>query len=173
MTTTNKQELAYCFSFSVSSDYGLHWDNSGGTGPATMQDYVTTVAKAFLADAIIQGVIGSDWVPVWGPVVQAGYSGDQASPTVHADATMGCYYSPSNNLFTIPIAGTNINSPFDVTLDFDVTTMQPWSGIDPSGAGKGNIAAGTYEGVQTLLAMTNSEGITMLEALKTYIPPTM
>jgi hypothetical protein len=171
MSTTNKQELAYCFSFSVGSAFGLQWPNSDGTGPQAMQDFVTTVATKFLADSTIQAVIGTDWVPVWGPVVQPGYSGDAANLTVHADATMGCYYSPSNNLFTIAIAGTNIDSPFDAMLDFDVSTIQLWSGIDQSGTStsKGNIAAGTYQGVQTLFGMTDNTGVKLLSALKAFI----
>lgn len=164
MSTYSSTQIVYTFSDSVGSAAGLSFDNSSGEGLATMQTYVTTVEKAVLADTTIQSLIGTDWTPVWGPVV---YANDTSGATVIADNTMGCYYSPSNKLFVVAIAGTNPSSPFDwLDEDFDVHTLVPWT--TAGGSGSGNISAGTNTGLQILLGMT-SGGSTMLQALASYI----
>jgi lipase (class 3) len=163
--TYDTTQMVYCFTFSVGAAGGLSFDNSSGGGVQAMQTYATTVAKAVLADTTIQGLIGTDWVPVWGPVV---YTEDPGSNTVHADNTMACYYSPSNNMFVVAVAGTNPNSPFDwLTEDFEVHTMVPWATM--SGAGSGNISEGTSTGLLVLLTMKDSNSNTLLAALSSYI----
>lgn len=160
----NQTQIIYTFTFSVSAVGGLSFDNTGGVGLATMQAYASRVESQILADTTIQGLIGADWVPVWGPVV---YSEDTSAPTIHADNTMGCYYSPSNNLFVIAIAGTNPNSPFDwLNEDFEVGTLVAWSSI--GGTGSGNISTGAATGLNILLNMT-SQSVTLLTALSNYV----
>lgn len=164
MTTYSITQLVYSFAFSAGSAGGLSFSNQGGTGYATMQQYVQTVAAAVLTDKTIQGLIGSDWTAVWGPVV---YARDTSNSTVHADNTMGCYYSPSNNLFVVAVAGTNPISSFDwFDEDLNVNTLVPWTQAGVTGLG--NISAGAYAGLQILLALTDG-GSTMLQALASYI----
>jgi hypothetical protein len=164
MGTYSTTQIVYSFTFSVGSAGGLSFDNQGGAGYATMQKYVQAVATAVLSDTTIQGLIGSDWTPVWGPVV---YASDTSGSTVHADNTMGCYYSKSNNMFVVAVAGTNPTSPFDwFDEDLDVHTLVPWT--TAGGTGVGNIAAGTSAGLQILLELTDGS-LTMLKALANYI----
>ena len=69
------------------------------------------VSEILSADPTIQGFIGADWTPVWGPIVWANPA--QQGPNYIADNTLACYYSPSQKLFVIAIAGTNPGSLFD------------------------------------------------------------
>ncbi|MFO0591167.1 MAG: hypothetical protein U0441_26715 [Polyangiaceae bacterium] len=163
--TYSTTQIIHSFSFSVNSAGSLSFDNSSGEGFSTMQAYVTKVADGVLADPTIQGLIGSDWQLVWGPVV---FSNDTSGASVVADNTMACYYSPSNNLLVIPVAGTNPSSMFDwLSEDFSVRSLVSWSSI--TGAGSGNVSQGTATGLQILLAMKDGSGNTLPEALNAFL----
>ncbi|MCK6549825.1 hypothetical protein L6R52_28570 [Myxococcota bacterium] len=167
MTTSyDRDQLIYSFIFSANAVSGYSWDNSNGEGLAAMQAYVAEVQQAILADSTIQGLIGSDWRPVWGPIV---YAVDTRGPTVQADNTMGCYYSPSNNLFVIAVAGTNPSSFFDwLHEDAAVGSMVSWASA--GGTGSGNISTGANTGLQILLSsMLDGNRNTMLQTLSSYI----
>jgi hypothetical protein len=83
---------------------------------------------------------------------------------------MGCYFSPSQKLLVIAIAGTNDLSEFDwMSEDLDVHTLVPWKNVSPGSTGSGNISTATSTGLQTLLAMQDGGGRTLLQALKTYM----
>lgn len=165
MATYSTTQMVYCFTFSVNSAADLTFDNSSGEGVSTMQSYVSKVASDVLSDSTIQGLIGSDWQAVWGPVVVAE---EPTASSVVADNTMGCYYSASNNMFVIPVAGTNPSSFFDwLTEDLDVRSLVSWSSI--AGTGSGNISLGTSTGLKVLLAMTDKTGNTLFQALSGFI----
>jgi hypothetical protein len=167
MTTPqySTSQIVYTFSFSAGSAGGVSFDNTSGGGLQALQDFVMKVESDVLQDPTIQGFIGSDWQIVWGPVA---FSDDTSGPTVRADNTMGCYYSASQNLFVVAIAGTDFASTFDwLDEDFDVLTQVPWT--TAGGTGSGNISGGANEGLQILLAMTDSSGNTMLSTLAQFI----
>lgn len=161
MPSYTTEQIVYTFTFSAGSASGIDFDNGSGDGMAAMQKYVQQVATDVLANSTVQGLIGSDWQIVWGPVA---YASDTTGPTVHADNTMGCYYSPSQDLYVVAVAGTNFESTFDWTdEDLDVRTQVPWTSL--GGTGAGSVSAGTANGLTTLLAMTDGGGSTMLSAL--------
>ena len=132
-----------------------------------MQTYASEVQAAILQDSTIQDMIGEDWVEVWGPVV---FSMNEDTLNVVADNTMGCYFSPSENLFVIAVAGTNPSSSYDwLTEDLAVSTTTSWEGISGVAA-SGDISTGTATGLNNLLTMTDSANSnTMLEAISAYI----
>ncbi len=164
----SNSQIIHSFSFSSNSPGGLTFSGSGGQSAfQEMQAYVTKVSKDILANTTIQGYIGSDWVPVWGPVV---WANERDNTTAHADNTMGAYYSPSLKLFIIAIAGTNPNSPYGwIDEDFDVATTVTWESI--TGVSGGSVSQGTATGLNILLTMEdpNNSNVTLLNALKNYI----
>jgi hypothetical protein len=157
-----EQQVA-AFTFSVDSAADLSFASL-----ADMQDYVTKISNVNLADTVIQGMLGSDWTPVWGPVVWINPA--QQGTSLTADNTMACYYSPSQNLFVIPVAGTNPTSMFDWEReDFDISSMVAWNTISPgSGSSSGYISTGSSDGMNILLGMT-AGGTSLLKALQNYI----
>lgn len=159
---TIPQQVA-AFTFSVNSAADLSFSSL-----TAMQDYVTKISNINLADTTIQSYIGSDWTTVWGPVVWI--NPGQKGPNFVADNTMACYYSPSQKLFVIAIAGTNPSSMFDWEQeDFDITSMVQWSTISKgSGSNSGYISTASSNGMNVLLNMT-SGGTTLISALQTYI----
>ena len=161
MYTIPQQVAAFTFSVNSAADLSF-------TSLSDMQNYVTNISDINLADTVIQGLIGSDWTPVWGPVVWV--NPGQKGPDYVADNTMACYYSKSQNLFVIAIAGTNPSSMFDWEQeDFDITTMVQWNTISAgSGSNSGYISTASANGMNVLLAM-NSGGTTLISALQTYI----
>ena len=163
-TYTFEQQVA-AFTFSVDSAADLSFASL-----ADMQAYVTTISKVNLADNVIQGMLGSDWTPVWGPVVWINPA--QQGTSLTADNTMACYYSPSQNLFVIPVAGTNPTSMFDWEKeDFDISSMVAWNTISPgsgSSSTSGYISTGSFDGMNILLGMT-ADGTSLLNALQSYI----
>jgi len=162
-TYTVAQQVA-AFTFSVNSAADLSFASL-----ADMQKYVTTMSNVNLADTTIQGMIGSDWTPVWGPVVWINPA--QTGSSLVADNTMACYYSPSQNLFIIAIAGTNPGSMFDWEKeDLAIRTMVEWNTISPgSGSNSGYISTGTSTGMNVLLTMKDGSQTTMLSGLQNYI----
>ena len=169
MATYTLDQQIYSFSFSQNSAFGLSFSASGSqSAMQVMQAYVTQVSKDILTDTTIQGLIGSDWTPVWGPIAWAEVTN---TPSVHADNTMGCFYSPSQQQFIVAIAGTNINSPYGwLTEDTDVKTQVYWSTVSPgSGFGAGSIAEGSATGLNVLLnSMTDDNGNGLMAALLAY-----
>jgi hypothetical protein len=163
-TYTVEQQVA-AFTFSVNSAADLSFASL-----ADMQDYVTKISNLNLADTVIQGMLGSDWTPIWGPVVWV--NPDQEGTSLIADNTMACYYSPSQNLFVIPIAGTNPTSMFDwESEDFDISSMVAWNTISPgsgSASTSGYISTGSSDGMNILLGMT-AGGTSLVSALQSYI----
>lgn len=159
-----KQQVA-AFTFSVNSAADLSFASL-----ADMQDYVTKISNVNLADAVIQGMLGSDWTPVWGPVVWINPA--QQGTSLTPDNTMACYYSPSQNLFVIAIAGTNPTSMFDWEKeDFDISSMVAWNTISPvsgSSSTSGYISTGSCNGMNILLGMT-AGGTSLLNALQSYV----
>lgn len=164
----NQIQQIHSFSFSANSAEGITFQGSGSKSAfEVMQDYVTKVAHDVLADTDIQKYIGSDWQPVWGPIV---WSKDQHNQTAHSDNTMGAYYSPSQNLFVVAIAGTNPISPYGwVVEDFDVITTVKWDSI--SGAGSGSVSQGTATGLGVLLNMKDPsrDNQGLIETLHNFI----
>jgi hypothetical protein len=134
-----------------------------------MQDYVTKIANVNLADATLQAYVGSDWELVWGPVVWV--NPNQQGSSFVADNTMACYYSPSQSLFIIAIAGTNPSSMFDWEKeDFDITTMISWNSISAgAGANSGYISAGSANGLDILMNQMEDGSASLISALQSYI----
>lgn len=160
--TYQQPQVIYSFTFSASPAFGHEFDNV-----TDMQNYVTEIADKTLSDQTVQSLIGTDWEQVWGPVV---YAKVTTGATVVADNTMGCYFSPSQKLLVIAIAGTNDISEFDWSSeDLAVHTLVPWKNVSPGSTGSGNISTATSTGLQTLLSMQDGGGRTLLQALKTYI----
>ncbi|MEM9545826.1 MAG: hypothetical protein AAGA77_07630 [Bacteroidota bacterium] len=164
----NKIQNIHSFSFSVNSAEGITFYPSGRQSAfEVMQKYVTKVSRDILKNAQVQGYIGSDWKPVWGPIV---WSKDQNNTTAHSDNTMGAYYSPSQKLFVVAVAGTNPISSYGwIDEDFDVLTTVEWN--DVTGKGSGSISQGTYTGLNILLNMTDpsQKNKTLLVALKDFV----
>ena len=163
--TYNVKQQVAAFTFSVNSAADLSFASL-----ADMQAYVTKISNVNLADTVIQGMLGSDWTPVWGPVVWINPA--QQGTSLTADNTMACYYSPSQNLFVIAIAGTNPTSMFDWEKeDFDISSMVAWNTISPgsgSSSTSGYISTGSSNGMNILLGMT-AGGTSLLNALQSYI----
>jgi Lipase (class 3) len=160
--------MIYSFAFSISPAYGHQFSSV-----TDMQNYVTLITGEILSDStpqgsIIQGLIGDDWAQVWGPIV---YAKVTTGATVVADNTMGCFYSPSQKMFVIAIAGTNAISEFDwMDEDLAVHTLVPWNTVSPGApATSGNISNATSIGLQKLLAMQDLGGKTLLQELSSYI----
>ncbi|HYJ06676.1 MAG TPA: hypothetical protein VEX43_16190, partial [Chthoniobacterales bacterium] len=164
-TYTIEQQVA-AFTFSVDSAADLSFASL-----ADMQDYVLTIANVNLADPVIQGMLGSDWTLVWGPVVWINPAQQGTSLTV--DNTMACYYSPSQKLFVIAVAGTNPTSMFDWEReDFDISSMVAWSTISPgsgSSSTSGYISTGSSNGMNIILLQMTEDGTSLLKALQSYI----
>lgn len=164
-TSSERLKKIYSLSFSANSAFGLSWDQTDcKSGMIAIQEYVTKIAADVLSDT--GSIIGNDWKAIWGPIV---YVKDSTSISVHADNTMGMYYSPKENLIVIAIAGTNINSPFGwFTEDFSVSKTVPWESITGV-SDSGNIAHGTSVGLKILLNMKDSKGTTIISALQAFL----
>ena len=171
MSNYEKQKQIYCLSFASNSAFGLSFSPSGTpctpeyqSGLEKLQSFVFKVANQVITDSTTTAFIGSDWSLVWGPVV---FSNAPNTQSVHADNTLGVFFSPSQNLYVVAIAGTNENSMYGWAVeDFQVGNMVTWESI--TGAkDSGNIALGTSKGLEALLAMKdqNGKGIGFLEAL--------
>jgi len=161
-TYTIQQQVA-AFTFSVNSAADLSFASL-----QDMQNYVTKIARLNLADTVMQGLMGSDWALVWGPVVWVDPS--QSGTSLVVDNTLSCYYSPSQKLFVVAVAGTNPTSMFDWEKeDFEISSMVEWSTISPaSGSTSGYVSTGTATGMNALLNM-KAGADTLLATLKTYI----
>ncbi len=161
-----KEQQIYSLSFAANSAFNLSWkqENCQG-GMEEMQAYVTKISNLVLQDT--KAFLGSDWQTVWGPVV---YANDSTSKSVHADNTMGLYYSSSAKLFVVAIAGTNLNSPFGWFVeDFSVNDTVTWESISGVG-GSGKIAKGTSIGLSILLNMKDPvTGTHMMDELGHFI----
>jgi hypothetical protein len=141
-----KTQIIHSFSFSSNSGFGKIFKNTTTCQKSyeQLQQFVRQVSKEVLSDKTTQQYIGADWKTVWGPVV---FTNDQNSSFAVADNTMGMYYSPSNNLFIIAIAGTNAISSFGwLKEDFHVNATAIWKNI--SGKGMGDISQGTATGLE-------------------------
>ena len=164
----SKEKQIYSLSFSANSAGGLSFAASGSTtAMQAMQDFISTVAQQFLADSIVQSYIGSNWTQVWGPIV---WANETETKTVHADNTMGCYYSFDLNLFVIAIAGTNPNSPYGwIDEDFAVGKKVSWESVTGV-ANSGSISQGTLTGLNVLLSMKdpNHDNNDVLTAINNY-----
>lgn len=137
-----------------------------------MQTFVNTVVQQTLADKKVQQCLGSNWQPVWGPIV---FCNNPNAAQVVADNTMMLHYSPSQNLFVIAIAGTNIYSMYGwFEEDLKVNKTVAWKDIighrvsilDNSAA----VSEGTAIGLNQLLKMTDKHGKTMIQALEAMLP---
>jgi len=163
-----KVQTIHSFSFSANSAEGITFAASGTQSAyAIMQTFITKVANDILADPQVQSDIGSDWQRVWGPIV---WSKEQENQTAHADNTMGAYYSPSQKLFVVAVAGTNPISSFGwIDEDFDVISTVKWNTISREGSGA--ISKGTSVGLNVLLNMKDAANgdRTLVEQLYHYI----
>ena len=162
MSTFSKIQQIHSLSFAANSAFGLSWEQQDGKGGvAKMQTYVQSIAAKVLQDTT--ALIG-DYKAVWGPIV---YANDPTATKVHADNTMGLYYSASEKLFVVAIAGTNINSPFGwMVEDFTVNEIVKWETITGE-KNSGGIAKGTSIGLDILVnKMKDASGKTMIDALK-------
>lgn len=168
---TQEQQIHSLSSLS-NATFGVSFTQAQG-GLTALQAFAEKVVTQALADTIIQGLIGTDWTPVWGPVV---YSNDPGANTVIADNTMVLFNSPSQNLFVLAIAGTNIDSMYDwFKEDFSVNTRVSWRTVVgnqvniPILDSLAAISGGTYTGLQILLNMQDSNKNTMISALQTAV----
>jgi hypothetical protein len=167
--TYTQLEQIYCLSFSANSAFGLSMPSL-----TDLQTYVTEVTTQVLSSTETQQYIGTDWVAVWGTQV---YSNQPNNALVVVDNAMGLFYSPSQNLFVVAIAGTNGNSTYDwFSEDFDVRSTQLWQDVLGTGGvtvpnqyQDAAISAGAYQGFQILTAMQDANGHTMLQALTLYL----
>lgn len=164
-----KEQQIHCLSFISNPAFMLSMPTI-----ADLQTYVTNVVTSTLADPTIQSFIGTDWTAVWGPfVVSEAASGK--SPVV-VDNGLGLFYSPSQNLFVVSIAGTNANSVYDwMDEDFGVDTIIPWQTVLgtggltlPAAYANAGISTGMNTGLQIMLGMKDNNGDTMLEKLTSY-----
>ncbi|XZF14809.1 lipase family protein [Chitinophagaceae bacterium MMS25-I14] len=151
--------------------FGITFTQAQG-GLSGLQNYVNTVVSQSLADATIQSCIGTDWTTAWGPVV---YCSNPGSDSVIADNTMILFYSPSQNLLVLGIAGTNADSMYDwFKEDFSVNTRVSWKSIVgdsvhfPLSLFTPTISGGTATGLNILLGMTDSSKTTLASALATF-----
>lgn len=138
-----------------------------------MQKYAIQLSNINLKDLVIQGYMGSDWEAVWGPVVWVNPAQHRVPLLVDhlvVDNTMACYYSHSQKLFVLAIAGTNPASMFDWGQeDDDIKTLVPWAKVSPgSDPASGSISAGTFNGIKALQGMTH-KGDSMVSKLANYI----
>ena len=162
--TYNQQQVIYSFSIAANAAGSKKFSNL-----QAMQDWALSIEEKILTDSTIQGLIGSDWATVWGPIV---YAKNTSGASVIADNAMGCYYSPSQNLFIIPIAATNPISSYDwMSEDFAVHTQVEWSSVSPGApANSGKISGATQTGILTLLnLLKDNNGNTLIQALSSYI----
>lgn len=162
-TYTVAQQIA-TFTFSVNSAADFTFATL-----ADMQAFVSKIASVNLSDTTIQGFIGSDWTTVWGPVVWVNPS--QTGTSLVADNTMACYYSPSQNLFVIAIAGTDPSSMFDWrSEDLAIDSMVQWSSISAGASwGSGYISTASANGLNILLNEMTASNVSLLSALQSYI----
>lgn len=163
------EQQIHCISSLTNASFGVTFSSF-----SALQAFTTKVISDVLANATIQGYIGSDWTPVWGPVT---VSENPNAKSVVADNTMILLYSPSQNLFVLGIAGTNIDSTYDwMSEDFSVNTRVLWTDVMgsefkmPGNAyPKAAIGGGANNGLTILLGMTDSNGKTMIQALSAYL----
>lgn len=166
----SQEQQIHSLSMLANATFGVSFTQAGG-GVSGLQSYAVTVVTQTLANSTVQGLIGNDWTTVWGPVV---YSNDPGAGSVVADNTMVLFNSPSQNLFVLAIAGTNIDSMYDwFKEDFAVNGRVSWSSIVGSDVHipfedlLAAVSGGTATGLQILLGMQDSNGTTMVEALST------
>jgi hypothetical protein len=165
--TYTKAQIIHSFSFASNSAFGKVFadETTCQKSYEKLQQFVRQVSKNVLSDVKTQQFIGTDWEPVWGPVV---YSNDRNSSFAVADNTMGMYYSPSKKLFIIAIAGTNSISSFGwVKEDFHVNETAAW--YDITKKGMGHISQGTATGLDILLTKMKDGDFDVVTALKNYI----
>lgn len=162
-TYTVAQQIA-AFTFSVNSAADFTFATL-----ADMQTFVSHISNVNLSDSTIQGLIGSDWTPIWGPVVWVNPAQTGASLVV--DNTMACYYSLSQNLFVVAIAGTDPSSMYDwKNEDLAIDSMVQWSTISAGASwGSGYISTASANGLNILLNDMTVSGVSLLSGLQTYI----
>lgn len=160
----DKEQQIHCLAFLSNQLSGCRFENV-----KAMEACADRLISGALADPTIQSFIGNDWTVVWGPVA---YTNNPNADSVIADNTMGVFYSPSQKLFVVSIAGTNPISVYGwIQEDLSVNNMVYWKTIInkplPLLAA---ISMGTNRGLQILLRMKDSKtsGL-MLDALKDYI----
>ena len=124
-----------------------------------LQSYVSTVVNDVLTQDQASGgdnylgYQGNSWQCVWGPVV---YSNNPNSNMVVADNVLALYYNSNSNSYVVGISGTNSVSAYGwLDEDFDVSSIQPWSTVNPatkapSGA---SISTGAQVGIDILLGL--------------------
>jgi Lipase (class 3) len=164
------QQQIYCLSFTANSAFGLSMSSL-----ADLQNYVDEVTQQVLTGASTQAYIGADWVSVWGTRV---YSNSPNNASVVVDNAMGLFYSASQNLFVVAIAGTNGNSGYDwFSENFKMNSTVLWQDVlgtggvtIPSPYQAAAIATGFATGLDILAnKMVDADGHTMLQALNAYL----
>lgn len=163
----DKSQIIHSFSFASNSAFKKVFEDETTCQKSydKLQNFVTSVSKEVLTNKNTQKFIGDDWKTVWGPVV---YSHDKNSSFAVADNTMGVYYSASQKLFIIAIAGTNSISSYGwMKEDFHVNKTAVWKDI--TGKGMGDISQGTATGLDILVNKMKDGSIDVLTALKKYI----
>ncbi|WP_298427753.1 hypothetical protein [uncultured Kordia sp.] len=163
----NKTQIIHSLSFASNSAFKKVFEDESTCKKSyeKLQNFVTEVSKKVFLDETIKKLIGDDWETVWGPVV---YSHDHNSSFAVADNTMGAYYSKSQNLFVIAIAGTNSISSYGwIQEDFHVNKTAVWKDI--SGKGYGDISQGTATGLNILRNTMKYKNKNLLTGLKDFI----
>lgn len=118
----NKQQQIRTLSFAVNSAFGLSFSNI-----EKLQNFVKQAADRVLKYNTIHQYINSDWETVWGPVI---YSHNPTSQAVYVNNVMGLFFSPSQNLFVVAIAGINPHSTLSETSeDFATNQFISWKSV--------------------------------------------
>lgn len=139
-----------------------------------LQSYVNTVVGDVLSQDQASGgdnylgYQGNSWQCVWGPVV---YSNNPNSNLVVADNVLALYYNSSSNSYVVGISGTNSVSTYGwVDEDFDVSSIQPWSSVNPAtqAPAGSSISTGAQIGINILLGLQdkNNSNETMIAYLQ-------
>jgi hypothetical protein len=165
--TYSKKQQVHSLSILSNAAFGFTFGND-----ADMQAFVTKVVQQTLAQPETQQLLGNDWATVWGPVV---FCNDPKAKKVVADNTLMLLYSPSQNLFVVAIAGTNVKSMFAwFQEDLKTNRATQWEQVTgialPKAYHKAAIADGANLGLQILLALKDAGGRTLLQALTAYLP---
>ncbi len=178
MNTYSLEGQIHSLSLITNAAFGLEFPNY-----AALQAYTSNVVSTTLTDDqetqngnsniglnyLGSAAAGTAWQIVWGPIV---FSHDQTASPIVADNTLALYYNASTNQFVVGIAGTNSVSMYGWEVeDFEVSQTVAWNTINKNSPAPNNamIAQGSSIGINNLLGMTDTNGNTMITALKNFL----
>lgn len=142
---TNIYQQIFCLSMKICSA-------AKDIGTATeLSATLNANMAAFIADPDFAN--SDSWELAWGPQVW------QAPCSTVVDQAVAVCYNSTQNIYVVPIAATNPNSPYDVFFE-DLAV--PPGYMHPIGGGAGNVSAGNWAALQALLSL--EDGATTLGA---------